>query len=562
MAAAHEKSSPGRDSVWLAAIEIVWIFLILFLLAGSPPPDVGESHYLAKAKHYWQPAWCAGDLFLESKDAHGTFYWTFGWVTRLCSLTATAWIGRAITWALLAWSWRRLSWAVVPRPLASLLSVGLMLLLLRNFHLAGEWIVGGIEAKGFAYVLVFLALESIARNRWRAALLLAGAAGAFHVLVGGWTAVAIGLAWLWPARDRPRLATLVPAAAGGLVLALPGLVPAIALNWGVEKDVAREAARIYVFERLAHHLVYHLFAPANITRFQFLVAFWAWLCWLMRNELALRRVQQVVAGAVLIGVIGVIIDQATVLNANLEQRTALEYQLRAARFLRYYWFRMSDSLVPIGAALAIVAGLVRLHATRPALGSWLIAAAILAASINLADVCYWRSLQRLPLAIMQPKPTADSWPRSWFQSSEHQERGNVKAVDWYRHWRAACEWIAENSPSDAMFLTPREQQTFKWYAGRAEVLDWKDVPQDARGLIEWKKRLDEVYPRDQAHRQHDLAAFTDEELIALAQKYGAAYIVIDRTRATRRIGLARLYPGTREENPSFEVYRAQNPRRQ
>jgi hypothetical protein len=558
MAAANEKSSPGRDSVWLAALEIVWIFLILFLFAGSPPPDVGESHYLAKAKHYWQPEWCAGDLFLESKDAHHAFYWTFGWVTQLCSLTATAWFGRAITWALLAWSWRRLSWSIVPRPLASLLSIGLMLLLLRNFHLAGEWIVGGIEAKGFAYVLVFLALESIARNRWRAALLLAGAAGAFHVLVGGWTAVAMGLAWLWPAKDRPRLATLVPAAFGGLALALPGLVPAIALNWGVEKDVAREAARLYVFERLPHHLVYHLFPPAYITRFQFLVAFWAWLCWLLGDDVRLRRVQLVVAGTVIIAVIGVIIDQATVLNANLEQRTAVEYQLRAAPLLRYYWFRMSDSLVPIGVALAIVAGLVKIHATRPGLCAWLTAAAILAAAVNLADVCYWRSRQRLPLAVMQPHPTPDSWPRSWLQSSHHDERGDMKAADWFRDWQAVCKWVAEQTPADAMFLTPREQQTFKWYAGRAELVNWKDVPQDARGLIEWKKRLDEIYPRDEAHRRHDLAAFSDEELVTLARKYGARYIVVDRTRTTRRIGLVRLYPWTREENPSFDVYRVPN----
>src|SRR5688572_13011991 len=198
---AIDPPSPATSSPRLAAFEITWIFLIFFLYAGSLPPDVGESHYLVKARHYWQPEWCAGDLFLESRDAHPTFYWTFGWVTRFCSLEATAWIGRIVTWMLLAWSWQRLSWALIPRPLASLLTAGLLLFFLHNFHLAGEWIVGGVEAKGFAYVLVFLSLEAIAKNRWRAALLLAGAAGAFHVLVGGWLAVTIGLAWLFPTRE-------------------------------------------------------------------------------------------------------------------------------------------------------------------------------------------------------------------------------------------------------------------------------------------------------------------------------------------------------------------------
>src|SRR5262249_5826068 len=110
--AAIETPSPGRGSLQLAVFEIAWIFLIFFLFAGSLPPDVGESHYLVKAKHYWQPTWCVGDLFLESHDAHGMFSWTFGWVTRFCSLSATAWIGRLVIWLGLAWSWRRLSWVV------------------------------------------------------------------------------------------------------------------------------------------------------------------------------------------------------------------------------------------------------------------------------------------------------------------------------------------------------------------------------------------------------------------------------------------------------------------
>src|SRR4051812_33122965 len=114
-----DESQRERGDARLAAFEIAWIFLIFFLFAGSVPPDVGESHYLVKARHYWEPVWCAGDLFVESRDAHAIFYWTFGWLTRFCSLAATAWIGRVITWLFLAWSWQRLSWAIVPRRLVS-----------------------------------------------------------------------------------------------------------------------------------------------------------------------------------------------------------------------------------------------------------------------------------------------------------------------------------------------------------------------------------------------------------------------------------------------------------
>jgi hypothetical protein len=564
---AHEPSAghgdlPSRCSLRVAALETLWIFLIFFLVAASPPPDVGESHYLVKARHYWHPAWCAGDLFLESRDAHTVFYWSFGWVTRLVSLAAAAWIGRIVTWGLLAWSWQRLSWAVVPRPLASLLSAGLMLLLLRTFHLAGEWIVGGVEAKGFAYVLVLLALEAIARGRWRAALVLAGAAGAFHVLVGGWTAVAIALAWLITARDRPALITLLPAAIGGFALALPGLIPAVLLNAGVPAEAAREAARIYVFERLEHHLVYHSFPQAFIVRFEILAFVWLAMAWLLRRQPALARVERVVAGAVIIGLIGIVIDQALVMRANAAGQSTLDYELAAAGLLRYYWLRMSDSLVPIGLALAIVTGIDRLRGARPAAGSWLLMLAVVVAAGNVADVCFWRSRHRLPGAILQPRPTSDSWPETWISPRHKLAHGETSAAEWHRDWRAVCDWIGAYTPADALFLTPREQQTFKWYAGRAEVVNWKDIPQDARGILAWQERLQDIYPRDMAHRQHDLAAFTDDELVALANKFGARYLVLDRTRATRRLGLPLLYPLIAEENPSFAVYRIPEGRRQ
>ncbi len=543
-ATADAPESP-RAAWRLAAFEIVWLLLIFFLAAGSPPPDVGESHYLVKARHYWQPAWCAGDLFCESRDAHGTFYWTFGWLTRYFSLPATAWIGRAITWGLLAWSWRRLSWAIVPQPLVSLLSAGLLLLLVRHFHMAGEWIVGGFEAKGLAYVLVFLALEAIARARWRAALLLAGAAGAFHVLVGGWTVVAIGLAWLTAGKDRPALASLLPAAMGGLALSLPGLIPAIYLNWGVPKDVAAEAARIYVFDRLSHHLVYHRFPAEHIWRFAALCGAWLVLAAVLRRDANLQRVQLVVAGAVVIALAGVAIDQALVIRARLAGQSASEYELSAAPLLRFYWYRLSDAFVPIGVALAAVAGIARLQTSRPALASGLLIAAMALAAANVADVYYWRRQQRLPGAIVQPRPTADAAARWWRTGPPVPIPGKITASQWLRDWRAVCAWINEHTPPGARFITPREQQTFKWYAGRAEVATWKDIPQDARGLVAWKAAIDKLRSR--------------RDLAQLARDFQAEYVVIDRRRSEPPAGWQRVYPLFREENATFEVYRVPEP---
>ena len=62
--------------------EVICLVMIFFAFAGDPAPMVNESHYLVKAKSYWEPDWCENDLFVSSGKAHVTFYYTIGWFTQ------------------------------------------------------------------------------------------------------------------------------------------------------------------------------------------------------------------------------------------------------------------------------------------------------------------------------------------------------------------------------------------------------------------------------------------------------------------------------------------------
>ncbi|MDP7379069.1 MAG: hypothetical protein QF516_13290, partial [Pirellulaceae bacterium] len=59
-------------------LEAAFLLAVFACYAGTLPPDVNEAHYLGKAKHFWMPDWCAGDLFLHSSNAHWLFYVTVG----------------------------------------------------------------------------------------------------------------------------------------------------------------------------------------------------------------------------------------------------------------------------------------------------------------------------------------------------------------------------------------------------------------------------------------------------------------------------------------------------
>ena len=241
------QASRLRIGDWLLTL------LVFFVAGGDAAPHRNEAHYLCRLKHFWDPEWCQGDLFLESPDAHFTVVWLFGWVTLWLSLDATAWLGRFLSWALLAWGWNRLVWRIAPRPLLAPLGAALLVVVTELMHFAGEWVIGGFEAKTLAYGLVLLALRDALDDRWNRAWVLLGGASALHALVGGWSVVALLFSWAI-CRRRPSLPGMAPGLVVGGLLSLAGVLPALALNQGTPPAVVEEANQIYVYKRLAHHL--------------------------------------------------------------------------------------------------------------------------------------------------------------------------------------------------------------------------------------------------------------------------------------------------------------------
>ncbi len=501
-AVAETETAAAGGLRWRPAIEIALIFLVFFIHGAWPAPEVNEPHYLGKAKHYWDSTWCASDFFLHTADAHEVFYLAFGWVTLWLPLPAVAWVGRVIVWGLLAWSWRGLSVALIDGGLYSVLSAALFVALNDRFHMAGEWVVGGVEAKGFAYVFVFLGLTALVRDCWGRALVLFGAAAAFHVIVGGWAVVATLVAWL-TAKKRPPFNSLIgPAFIGGL-LSLGGLWPALELTWGIEGDVVDGANRLYVYERLEHHLLPEQLPAWYVVRHLLLVVALVPLVRIAPDDERFLRLRGFVAAAVGIAAVGFLLSLTMWVQPNL-----------AAALLRYYWFRLSDVMVPLGVALLASAALLRWHQVRHPWFGLGLAAALLAAGMHLGDTIRFR-MQHLT-------PRAD-WPLARIEIED---------------WRAVCQWAADETPDDAVFLVPRLSHTFRWYSSRAEVVTRKDLPQDAPSIIEWWRRLADIYRAGTPSPLDSLAPLGAERLRELGQRYGAEYVVSrpDATLALPRVG--------------------------
>lgn len=562
------QNDAAKTFIVIAAIEVALIVICFAFIAGQPAPNVNESHYLTKAKHFWNPSYCPGDIFLASSFSHLAFYALTGWLTKFVSLSTYAWIGRWLTWTLIAIGWRRVCRCLFNVPLMSVLTALFFCILNQRFHLAGEWVIGGFEAKGFAYGLVLLAISFLLQQRWQWAWPLLGAASMFHVLVGGWSTIAAAVCWLVAVVSAPASTTSTASAVGpasasastgnlkriwnqlsrqtvplliGLGIALIGILPPLLA--GGDSELQQRANAIYVSQRISHHLNFASFPIAHVSRFVVLGIVWfTFSRWLRLTQRLDREIKTRLKLLEVFTITTLSFSLAGLVFSGMAEQGGEPADF-ANQFLRFYLFRISDFAVP--ASLALVCGTV--------ISIWVadrsdfprrVCAAIFIGCIVVAGVA------------MVQQNHADGRPNADARSLPHYPDDKHRTDDVFKNWKRVCHWVSQNTAADSVFITPGQQQTFKWYAGRTEVCNWKDVPQDPSAMVQWKQRVDQlIVPQ----RSSDLGIFvySDQQLRFLAQKYGATHLIAKQSESDSLpspTGLKQIYPQDRHKKTTWVVF--------
>ncbi|MCC9598970.1 hypothetical protein LOC67_00250 [Stieleria sp. JC731] len=540
----------NKPSRFISAIELLALLALFFVYAGDLPPSVNEAHYLVKAKNYWDPTFASTDLFASSGKAHTTFYIVFGWLTKYVSLEASAWIGRLVGWGVLACG---LILCCRRFKLPAFASLGVAILWLAGIeqgNLAGEWVVGGIEGKVPAYGFGLIGISKVIQRRWSIAWIWFGIASAFHVLTGGWLVVASMIAFA-ATEIRGRVGTRISEDANGNksavraaffsrglfiggAIALLGLVPALYLTMAASPEERNLAARIYSYVRIRHHLLPNNFPAHWFIRHGMLVAGMFALFVLGRASESRRRLGWIGIGASTITATGLLVGMLPPFAPDL-----------AAKLLRYYWFRLGDAIVPLVIAIMLVDA-ARGTSWPPELqkGLRLVAAgALLIGTLVVGE----SSLARLSLGL----PGSASHRLLGLEPNAPVHRQQKSFHDWV----AVCRWARTSTPIDEVFLTPRHQQTFKWYSGRGEVVNWKDVPQDAKSLIEWLDRFEDVFPKQVGEISINAmrVPINYSKLRHYRDRYGVRFMVVDN-RIAESVPLAKIYPVGSQQNETYSVY--------
>ncbi|MCD0461919.1 DUF6798 domain-containing protein [Roseiconus lacunae] len=532
----------------MTSIEFVALLALFFTYAGDLPPAVNEAHYLVKAKNFWDPAFASTDLFAASGKAHTTFYLTFGWLTQFLSLEASAWVGRVIGWSLVALGLLRCC-RQLSLPTFSCVAVAILWLIgISHGNLAGEWVVGGIEGKVPAYGCGLIGISFAMQRRWSVAWVWYGIASAFHVLTGGWLVIATMIAFAAtefrsPRNDRAAFWTLGLWIGGAIALA--GLVPALRLTMEATAEQRNLAARIYSYVRIRHHLLPSDFPPHWFIRHGVLIATMLGLFLLTPATAIRKRLVWIGIGATCITVIGLLVGFLPTVAPDL-----------AAKLLRYYWFRLGDAIVPLVIALSLAELLFAKDRETPQAVSasrlrsyvrGMAASLLVIGAMLFAAAC----VERIRIGV---PPSASHRLLGFDPDASPQQQQQV-----FRDWVAVCDWARSSTPVSEVFLTPRHQQTFKWYAGRGEVVNWKDVPQDATSLIEWLERFEDVFPKHvgAVSLGSMRVPINYAKLRRYRERYGVRLMIVDN-RIASSIPLAKIYPVGNQQNQTYSVYELPN----
>jgi hypothetical protein len=112
-------------------------------------------------------------------------------------------------------------------------------------------------------------------------------------------------------------------------------------------------------------------------------------------------------------------------------------------------------------------------------------------------------------------------------------------------------WMRERSPKQALFLTPPDEDTLRFWGERAIVVDWKGVPALPGEIAEWYRRLGDVLGERDIKSEVDVARYAELDparLEALRGRYGFDFAVVRRAHAARFRSYRPAY-----ENPEFVV---------
>jgi len=454
----------------------------------------GEEQYLAFSRQYLDPEWIPGSFSLtEFAGSRIVFQWIMGFFMQRFSFEAVVFGARLVNFLLLSIPlglfFHRLRFSL------PFVFVAFQLFLMSEQNLfGGEWIIKTFEPKTVAYIFVFFALYHLTRSEHRAVAVHLALATYFHVLIGGWTILVIGLLQL---SERHLRKAIEMAALYGIVV-LPFALYLFSGYFGNEPPASGyNLDWIYCYYRLPNHIGiwvttdYFLKGHAlgvALTLAMFAAGFW-WKRYL-RDTFRMLNNLMLIIFAINLLFVGVVATDHFIFDNS------------GGFGLKYYPFRTNA----LGMFLALIIVLKLLHD-------------------KLRATRYHTWIFRVVFVVILLLAAA-------------QVVNNIKrSVKYFRadpDYRALCHYISQHTRKSDVFLLLQpdygnpEYYAFNRRAERENFVVAKFVSAERTKLAEWYQRMNAFH---RARRNLD-------SIVGLRELYGVNYIVLGEENSKPYLELA------------------------
>jgi len=521
----NESKSLGKTIV------LVVVFFSLGFLLKENMGYNNEIHFLPLAKQYGNPSWVPGDFYYNSPPSYRLlFLQLFAPLTILFGFLATSIIGRLIGYTFIATAIVFLTQKLELKLPSLLLALTLFLYLNpKQSMIAQEWLIGGIESKVFAYGFLLLSLLFLFERKYGLLCLCLGLTNSFHLLVGGWASLILGLSLVNTPHgvnllgrsflDKLKLGFLYLA---GSIYAIYPLTIEIYRQFspknGAEGDVLSidnipiPSSFFYTFLRTPHHINPHSWPIAS---WIIPIVYLSILITLHRTSASqtqekdkfaaeLRRFAFYSTVPIGLGLFAIPFDPQGTL-------------------LQYYPFRVGAIMVPLMTCLFLSQWLEQQSAQR--LGKRVTIALM---SIVLGGVIMVKG-------------------HGFSQDLKALKNFPVQAKIASPEWVEMCFWIRDSLPSDRLVLSsPTTGDNFTWLSEHPSLVKFRLVPAASQSIAEWYYRLKDLsggvdflpeIKRDRDNRKIISRLLEDgfnqldpSQINALKDKYGANYLLTPRDR--------------------------------
>jgi hypothetical protein len=415
-----------KENFWL---QFLFLMLAVFAFVGKTVPYGNEPIYLLRLVKTYQPNYLPNDLsFSTSASEHWLFNHLFGLLSIIFSVQTLAWVSRISVWIILLFALFRLAkhWKI--SNFAVTISIFIWLAIGQTI-VNGEWIFGGFEAKNLAYIFLIFALDYFLQKREIIASILLGLSFSFHPAVGLWAILAVGITLIF---ERYNFKTIWQ------VIVITGLFSLIGLvNLFHETKSNSEDWKFFVIERAPFHLDPFSWLVKGFILIALMFAF----CYLASWNSFLKNFLIALGVFFLIGFVLRFFEQWQFL-------CLMPMRLLPVFLPLFFFFTLAKTL-------------------KDKSFSTLSAFIVILVFIN---SLWWQKSELLP--IIQIRETLQTW--------------NTKVDDETKTYL----WLRENSPNDALILSPPNNRNIWFYSNRSQFANFSYPPFEK--MTEWRERLKKI----------------------------------------------------------------------